>query len=502
MKNAAPDLKPGIVDAADTAVQRPLVVDLDDALIRSSLLWEALALFLRTRFLQLWRLPAWLLAGGGAFRRKLLHCAMPPAASLPYDRPLLAFLTEQRAQGRTLVLMSSAQRGAADGVAAHLGLFGQVHAHEGGARGAQARVRLLVELYGERGFDYVGAGKADRAVWRHCGSALSVSPRPLAIGDGRVTAPVGEARPRWGMALLKAMRPRQWLKNLLVFVPMLAGNELTLAAAWQSALAFVAFSLCASSAYLLNDTLDAGDDRAHRNKRHRPIAAGTLPIAVALGAAPLLVAAALLSSLLAGPLLALAVFTYLVSTTCYSLVLKRILMVDIVALAILYSMRILAGCAATAIEPSFWLLAFSFFFFLSLALLKRHSELHNLELLGKEKSAGRGYTTADKQPIGIMGINSAFLSVLIFILYFESQNALIRYQSPAWLAGIVPLLVFWLGRLWTLSWRGLVNEDPVLYVSRDRISLAVCALCLALAVAASVAPWPGSSFEPALFGLG
>jgi 4-hydroxybenzoate polyprenyltransferase len=160
-------------------------------------------------------------------------------------------------------------------------------------------------------------------------------------------------------------------------------------------------------------------------------------------------------------------------------------MIDIVTLAILYSMRILGGSAATGIEPSFWLLAFSFFIFLSLALLKRYSELYNLEQQGKDKTAGRGYTTADKGPIGIMGINSAFVSVLIFILYFESQNALLQYQSPAWLSGIVPLLVFWLGRLWTLSYRGQVNEDPVLYVSRDKVSLIVFALCLALATAAA-----------------
>jgi len=160
-------------------------------------------------------------------------------------------------------------------------------------------------------------------------------------------------------------------------------------------------------------------------------------------------------------------------------------MVDIVTLAILYSLRVLGGGAATRIEPSFWLLAFSFFIFLSLALLKRHSELFNLRRQGKQQSRGRGYTTADQGPIGIMGINSAFVSVLVFMLYFTSQNVQHLYRHPAWLYGIVPLLVFWLGRLWTLSFRGLVNEDPVLYVSRDKVSLAVLALCALLAAAAA-----------------
>jgi 4-hydroxybenzoate polyprenyltransferase len=160
-------------------------------------------------------------------------------------------------------------------------------------------------------------------------------------------------------------------------------------------------------------------------------------------------------------------------------------MVDIVVLAILYTMRVLGGAAATGIEPSFWLLAFSFFIFLSLALLKRHSELGRLQRDGKDKTHGRGYTTADRLPVGIMGVNAAFVSLLIFILYFQSENVLVLYAQPAWLLGIVPLLVFWLGRLWTLSFRGEVNEDPVLYVSRDKVSLAVIALCAALAVAAS-----------------
>ncbi|WP_312520122.1 UbiA family prenyltransferase [Massilia sp.] len=498
MKNAASNPKQ---DLAGAALRLPLVVDLDALLARSSLGWEALALFLRTQFLQVWRLPAWLLAGSNTLRRNLLRWAIPSAASLPYDRQVLAFLSAQQAQGRTLVLMTADGHGIGADTARHLGLFGQVRlADDGVAQDARGRAHQLVGLYGEHGFDYLGASKADRAIWQHSCIALSATARPVRIGDGRVTEQIVHVPAQPGAALIKAMRPRQWLKNLLVFVPMLAGNEITLAAAWQSALAFVAFSLCASSAYLLNDTLDANDDRLHPTKRHRPIAAGSLPTSVALCASPFLAAGALTLSLAAGPILALAVLAYFVSTTCYSLCLKRILMVDIVALAVLYSMRILAGCAATAIEPSFWLLAFSFFFFLSLALLKRHSELHNLELLGKEKSAGRGYTTADKQPIGIMGINSAFVSVLVFILYFESQNALIRYQSPAWLAGTVPLLVFWLGRLWTLSYRGQVNEDPVLYVSRDRVSLVICALCLALALAATYAPWPGGGFTLDLFG--
>lgn len=186
-----------------------------------------------------------------------------------------------------------------------------------------------------------------------------------------------------------------------------------------------------------------------------------------------------------GPLLLLAVGVYFVTTVAYSLHLKRLLMVDIVTLAILYTLRVLGGSAATGIVPSFWLLAFSFFIFLSLALLKRHSELTNLQKAGKEKTRGRGYTTADRTPIGIMGVNAAFIAVMVVMLYFNSENVLMLYRQPTWLLGILPLLVFWLGRLWTLSFRGEVNEDPVLYVSKDKTSLAVLALCTLFAVAAA-----------------
>ena len=464
----------------------PLVVDLDGTLIHSDLLWEALLLFIRTRFLELWRLPFWLLSGKAGFKQKLAHAVSPDPATLPYDQTLLALLAAERAQGRVLVLATGSERRFADSVAAHLGLFDHVHATDGAVNlTSHNKAAHLVGLYGDKGFDYIGNASADRAVWLRSRGAYSVTQRPFRLEDGRATEQMGALRAGWGKALLKAMRPRQWLKNLLVFVPMLAGHQITVAAALDSLLAFVAFSLCASSAYLLNDALDATDDRVHPTKRSRPIAAGTLPIAVAMFASPLLAATALLLCAVFNPLLLAMVFLYFAATLCYSLYLKRILMIDIVTLAILYSMRILGGSAATGIEPSFWLLAFSFFIFLSLALLKRYSELYNLEQQGKDKTAGRGYTTADKAPIGIMGINSAFVSVLIFILYFESQNALLQYQSPAWLSGIVPLLVFWLGRLWTLSYRGQVNEDPVLYVSRDKVSLVVFALCLALATAAA-----------------
>jgi 4-hydroxybenzoate polyprenyltransferase/phosphoserine phosphatase len=465
----------------------PLVVDLDGTLIFSDLLWEALVLFLKKSFLRAWLLPVWLMQGKVAFKERLAAEVELDPAALPYDRKLIELIRDEREQGREVVLATGSHTRFAGFIADHLKLFDKVLATGGGTNlTAHNKARALVALYGEGGFDYVGNSSADVPVWQASRAAYSVTARQFRLADGRVTTRVGSERAGAAGSLLKALRPRQWLKNLLVFVPMLAGHALTLDALLASAVAFVAFSLCASSAYLLNDALDAQDDRMHPTKRRRPIAAGTLPLALALATSPLLALAAFALCAAFNPLLLGVVGIYFVTTLAYSIQLKRMLMVDIVTLAILYSLRVLGGSAATTIAPSFWLLAFSFFIFLSLALLKRHSELLNLHREGKEKTRGRGYSTADKMPIGIMGINSAFVSILIFMLYFNSENVLDLYAHPAWLLGILPLLVFWLGRLWTLSFRGQVNEDPVLYVSRDKVSLAVFALCAVLATAATL----------------
>lgn len=464
----------------------PLVVDLDGTLIHSDLLWEAMLLFLRTHPLQAWRLPLWLLLGKAGFKQKLAAAVCPDATTLPYDRALVEFIQQERRQGRTIVLATGSERRFAQAVADHLQLFDEVHAtDEGRNLTSHEKASHLRSLYGEKGYDYIGNAACDRAVWLGSRNAFSVTRKPFLLADGRSTGQLGTMRGGRGRALLKAVRPRQWLKNLLVFVPMLAGHQLDLDTALLSLLAFAAFSLCASSAYLLNDALDASDDRVHPEKRHRPLAAGTLPLPVAMLASPLMALAAIGIAAASGPQLLLALAVYFVSTLLYSFHLKRLLMVDVVTLALLYSMRIIGGAAATGIALSSWLLGFSFFVFLSLAMLKRYSELFNLNRQGKQTARGRGYTTADKVPVGVMGVCSAFMSVLVFMLYFGSPDVLVLYARPAWLAGVVPLLVLWLGRLWILAARGQIHEDPVLYVSRDRVSLAVFALCGALATIAT-----------------
>lgn len=465
----------------------PLVIDLDGTLIYSDLLWEAIVLFLRQRFLQLWRLPLWLFEGKAGFKRRLASQVRFDPAALVYDEALLKMIAEERARGREIVLATGADRQFAQQVADHLRLFDRVFATDGRRNlTADNKADHLVSVFGEGGFDYVGNANADVPVWNRSRDAYSVTTRPFLLAAERRTEHAGTARGHWGGPLLKAMRPRQWLKNLLVFVPMFTAHQLNAATFLQSCAAFLAFSLCASSAYLLNDVLDAADDRLHPTKRRRPVAAGTLPLPAALFTSALLAVAGLAACLAANRALLMATAAYFAATLAYSLYLKRQLMIDIIALAILYSMRIIGGGASTGIEPSFWLLAFSFFIFLSLAMIKRHSELGTMIALGKTTAHGRAYGAADRPLLGIMGVCSAFISVLVFILYVNSPQVSSLYPHPLMLAGVVPLLVLWLGRLWMLSFRDELHEDPVFFVSKDATSLVIIALCGALASVAAV----------------
>lgn len=465
----------------------PLVVDLDGSLIYSDLLWESLLQFLKMRPWAIVQVLFWLLQGKAVLKHQLAQHTDIDVASLPYDATILQNIKKHKAHGCQIVLATGSHRKFAEKIAQHLSLFDLVLASDSSINlTSKNKAKKCVELFGAGAFDYIGNSSHDIPVWQQSRHAYSVTKRPFKLGAGRVTSHLGAARVVWAKALLRALRPRQWLKNTLVFVPVLASHQLTMANLTQAAWAFLLFSMCASSAYLLNDALDLNDDRRHHEKHKRPLAAGALSIPLALFASASLVVLALLcAAQLRWPVFAV-VCLYFVSTLTYSLYLKRLLMLDVITLALLYTLRIIGGGVSAQIELSFWLLSFSFFIFLSLALLKRHSELFNLDRAGKHKAGGRGYTTADRLPIGMMGINCGFLAILILMLYFNSASVVQLYTHAEFLLGVIPLIVFWLGRMWILSFRGEVNEDPIVFVSRDRISLLVLFLALILAYCASL----------------
>lgn len=461
----------------------PLCIDLDGTLIRTDLLHESLLALVHQDPRSLLSLPGLLGRGRAPFKHAVAARARIDAATLPYNQPVMAQIEKARAEGRPVVLVTAAAPQLADAVAAHLGCFTTVissdamHNLSGPAKAAR-----LTELYGHCGFDYIGNSSADIPVWRAARKALVVG------GNGALDTHATRIEPVAARAIsfIKALRPVQWLKNLLVFVPLLAGQKVGDPALFlATCLAFTAFSLTASSVYLVNDLLDLGADRCHHRKAARPFASGALPITTGIIAAPLLVAAAIAIGLLFLPPIFLVVLGgYLLLTSLYSFWLKREVILDVIVLAGLYTARLLAGSAATGIEPSFWLLAFSQFIFLSLALVKRYTELR-LKADDGNLIAGRGYYAADLPVLMALGASSGMMAVLVLALYIDSPATAALYAGRGWLWLVLPTFLYWVARLWMKTHRGEVHDDPVVFAARDRQSLLIAAILGLIFVAAA-----------------
>lgn len=466
----------------------PLCVDLDGTLIHSDLLLESALALLGRNPLYLFAMAFWLLRGKAHLKREIARRCKIEVATLPYNAALVEWLRAERGQ-RRLVLCTASDAGYAHAVAAHLDLFSEVLASDGRSNlSGRHKAARLVERYGDRKFDYAGNTKVDLAVWRHARQGVVVGPSAsLGKAAARVTTVerVFERERRPVRIWTRALRLHQWLKNLLVFLPLLAAHRLfSLDAAAHAAAAFVAFGLCASGVYLLNDLLDLASDRRHPRKRERPFAAGTLPLTAGLVAAPALTLAAFALALVIAPLFALTLLGYYVLTLAYSFRLKRIVMLDVVVLAALYTIRIVAGAAAIAQPLSFWLLAFSMFIFLSLAMLKRYTELRMLQANGWNNAEGRGYRVDDLGLIQSLGAASGYLSVLVLALYINSTASEVLYHRPEVLWLLCPLLLYWISRMWVVAHRGQMHDDPVIYAMVDRVSRVVLVLCAVVVIGA------------------
>ena len=468
----------------------PLIVDLDGTLIRSDTLWETLFVLIRERPLRLFSALPTLRQGRAAFKAHLLAQAYPKVATLPLNGKLIDWLHSEKAAGRSLVLATASDQQLAHAVADRVGLFDAVLASDGQRNlKGPAKAAALVERYGRGGFDYVGDSRADLPVWAAARQAIVVGGAGLAQAAAQV-AEVGRhfPPPPRAAALLKALRPHQWVKNLLLFLPLVAAHQLSDGPRLLAvALAFGVFSLTASAVYLLNDLLDLPADRAHPRKRHRPFAAGTLPLAWGALLSPLLLLTAIgLSLWFLPPLFTLILVGYTLLTTAYSFGLKRKPVVDVLLLAALYTVRVIAGAAAVAIVPSFWLLAFSLFIFLSLALAKRYTELDGLRQRGELTAAGRGWHVDDLPLVQSLGTGAGLAAVLVLALYIDSAPARQLYATPQVLWLVCPLLLYWISRLWFKTHRGEMHDDPVVFALRDRVSLATGALTAASVLLASL----------------
>ena len=470
----------------------PLCVDCDGTLIRTDLLHEALFRLLKEAPLFTLLVPFWLLRGKAYLKQNLAKHVHIDAAALPYHEDFLAYLQQQKKAGRQLVLATASARPYAEAVARHVGLFDAVYATENGINlSSHHKAARLEQLFGVRGFVYAGNAKPDLQVWQRAAGAILVdtpkSVKQAAQALCSIEQEFTSHRP-WS-TYLKAMRLHQWLKNLLIFVPLITAHrfvEIDLLA--QASLAFLAFGLCASSVYLLNDLLDLSADRAHPRKRKRPFASGDLSLQRGVVLIPLLLLGAMAIAAWLPIEFALVLGAYYLTTLAYSLWLKNRVMVDVILLAALYTFRIIAGAAATGIEPSFWLLAFSMFLFLSLAMVKRYAELHAVLQQNKTTAAGRGYHVNDLPLLASMGSASGYLSILVMALFVNSEDVHKLYAQSTLLWLVLPLLLFWVSRIWMKTHRGEMHDDPVVFAARDRTSLIVAGLS-ALVFAAASGGW-------------
>ena len=473
----------------ELASERPLVVDLDGTLIRGDLLMESGFALLSEAPLRVPAVLAALARGRAALKARLASEVALDVAHLPFNETFLAWLRAERSRGRPLYLASAADRRYVAAVADRLGLFDGVFASDGATNlKGEAKARVLCAAFGEGCFDYAGNATADLPVWRQAGAVVAVNVSPSlrrTVLRRFPDATVMDPRRFDALDYLRAMRPHQWLKNLLLLVPGFAAHRFDGAMALACALAFVSFSLCASSVYLLNDLLDLRHDRQHRTKRHRPFAAGRIDMLHGVA----MCAAALAGAVAVGlwlPLPFLAVLgAYTALTLAYSMALKRQPILDVITLAGLYGMRIVAAVAAVAVSLSPWLLAFSIFFFLCLALVKRGTELIDRLGHGGADPPGRGYRLADIAALQAMATASGYVAVLVFILYINSPAVAGLYGHAERLWAIPGILLYWISRVLILTHRGEMHDDPVVFAARDRPSL-ICAGLIALVVLASI----------------
>jgi 4-hydroxybenzoate polyprenyltransferase/phosphoserine phosphatase len=455
----------------------PLAVDLDGTLLSSDLLVESASAHLIRQPLALLQMLGWLADGKDRLKGELASRTDLDASVLPYHPEVLAWLREEHAGGRQLVLASASDQELVSAVSDHLGIFDEAWGTSPGVNlKSEAKRDLLVERFGEGGFDYVGNHADDLAVWDAAAEAHVVGSAALARRAEEV-ATVGEvfpsARGNQAVALLKAMRPHQWAKNALVAVPLFAAQVIgSPAALMHTLLAVIAFCLAASSVYLLNDIVDVAEDRHHPTKRRRPFASGGLNLLVGWVAWPLLALAAFGLSIAFLPWrFTLVLACYLAITLAYSSWAKRKAVLDVITLGALYTIRIVAGAAAIAAPLTSWLLSFSMLFFLSLALVKRVSELTQLRRREQLLAKGRGYYADDLELLSSYGVASSIGAVVIFSLYINDPATAALYRTPELLGLAIPILLAWLMRCWLWAHRGDMNEDPIVFAVRDPKSI-------------------------------
>ena len=472
----------------------PLVVDLDGTLINTDMLHESTLGVLRDNPLFLLCIPYWLSQGKAALKRHLSSRIDFDPRFLPYNLELLDWLKQQQSQGRTLILCTASDHQIALAISEHLGIFDEVMASDGKINLAgKHKAEALEHRFGVAGYDYAGNSQTDLAVWQHARQAVVVNASEKVTKQAHKICTVEHVflpLPKRLLTGSRVLRVHQWMKNGLLFVPLLAAHQITNTEAWlELTLAFFSFSLCASAVYIVNDLLDLENDRKHPRKRKRPFASGLVPVSMGVILVPLLlIVSFMLAQYVSGYFVPWLLF-YFVLTCAYSWRLKNLMLVDCLTLALLYTLRIIAGAAAMSMGLSFWLLAFSVFLFLSLAFVKRYAELEVHILQGKQKVHGRGYYTLDASLLQTMGITSGYAAVIVLAFYLNSEAVMQLYKTPEIMWGTVPVMLFWISWMWMKAHRGEMHDDPLVFAVKDKASL-LGGLAFSAILALGAVGWP------------
>ncbi len=470
----------------------PLCVDLDGTLIATDTLLESTLAAIKLKTLILFLIPLWVLRGKLYFKNRIARIALPNPKTLPYRQDVLEFLISEKAAGRKLILATATVKEIAESVAGHLGIFDIVLAtgDDCNLRDKQ-KMQALTELCGGKGFIYAGDSKADLDVWAGSAASVLVNPNSRIAKKARQLAPVYKEfnyKASFIKSFIKQIRVYQWIKNILVFLPIVLAHDFRNADLYLKLLtAFFSFSFVASFVYIINDLLDLEADRLHPRKKNRPLASGKMHIKEALVTAPALLLLSIAISIIYLPLdFLITLLVYFILTNAYSLYIKRLYLLDIMLLSGLYTIRIVAGAAAVSVFISPWLLALSIFIFFSLATMKRYTELKVMQEQNRTKTKGRGYYVDDLALLLGFGPSSGLIAVLIFILYVNSAEVIKLYDKPQMLLPIAGILMFWVLRLWFMAHRGKMTDDPIVYTAKDPVSYIVALIISILAIGASL----------------
>ena len=454
----------------------PLCVNCEHALLKTNLFQEAVFLYVRRHPLNIFLLPIWLLRNKSSLIQKMSQDLQINWRTVPLWERVVERVRAALNDGRRVIFLTAMPQPWSQMLSKEFA--GSEVILQSGASGSGPHATAassLIELFGLKGFDYIGDGRSDLAVCESARRVLLVTSDRAAIAEANAVSLVESVVPKdrtESFAFFKMIRVHQWVKNLLIWVPLLAAHKLTsIHGIALAAEAFLAFSFCASSVYVLNDLLDVESDRQHARKRNRPLAAGKIEANHALLAGLLLFVAAVWLSLRVSNLFTLTVAIYFAMTLAYSMRLKRQVIVDVMLLAALYTIRVVAGAVATTVVPSFWLLAFSMFLFLSLAVVKRYSEM--LVTLSQDKlyAAGRGYSVEDLPVLLSLGMSTGVAAIVVLALYINDPSTSKLYPTTIWLWPVPPLMLYWISRVWMKAHRGEMHDDPVVFAMRDWQSL-------------------------------